>query len=106
MNVEELNVRLHTTGKEGIQSGRTGNLMEKKTHRQLTNEPHGSSHGRRRDGPWPSGATWPGSTPNDFTVKSHTPRHGALVGVALSRPSPDSASATKSRSIRVWKQMR
>lgn len=66
----------------------------------------------RQDGPWPSGATWPGPTPDDFTVKSHTPRNGALGGVALP-PSPDSASkphgeisATKSRSIRLWKQMR
>jgi len=32
-------------GKRGIQNGQTGNLREKKTHRQLTNEPHGSSQG-------------------------------------------------------------
>jgi hypothetical protein len=86
MNAEGCDVSLHTTGKKGIQGGRTGNLGEKETHRQLTKEPHGSSQGPGRKAGWTLAKLvqhGQGPTPNGFKVKNHTPRHGALVGVAL-----------------------
>jgi len=86
MNADGLDVSLHTTGEKGIQSGRTGNLGEKETHRQLTNEPHGSSQGPEGKAGWTLAKLvqhGQGPTPNGFKVKNHTPRHGALVGVAL-----------------------
>jgi hypothetical protein len=106
MSVEGLNVSLHTTGgeKKGIQSGRTGIFKgEEHTPPNFTNEPSRSTAEVFQKGKTKLGKTWQlpktggkavwtpakrcnmarAKLPNDFTLVSHTPHHGALVGVAL-----------------------
>jgi hypothetical protein len=83
--------------------GGRGYLREKNTHPQLTNEPSRSTAEVFQKGKTKLGkirqllktggkAVWVpakwcnmagAKLPNDFTLVSHTPHHGALVGVAL-----------------------
>jgi len=115
MNVEGLNVILHTTGKEEFRTGRR-EIWGRRKHTANSQMNHMAApkvQEERQDGPWPSGATWPGSTPNDFTVKEPY----TLARCACRRSSPahhpiplashmGEISATKSRSIRLWKQIK